>query len=214
MHSDISRQSLHGMLRCPVSHSGLCPVVCFCGSFQESPNYIIGIITATWSLAVRSISGAAIATFSSFIFALPEYDAACAIRQSIILTCISLLMGLIITVARVWSIGCLMSPAISCAPSSSDEDEVKVDKVQLARTKLLNVLSKMSGWTLVVGSCGRYRSKGVTSNTLCTQVTLIDSMRVTAGLLLPQVILQIINLSVPSIRNNMKMLYEPALRTH
>ena len=97
-----------------------------------------------------------------------------------------------------------MSPAISLASSSSDK--VQIGKVQLTRTKVLSVLSKMSGWSLVVGSCGRYRSE--VGRRLHKQVTLADSMRVVAVLMMPQVLLQVINLSVSSIRMQSVEVYD------
>ena len=104
-------------------------------------------------------------------------------------------MGTIL-VARAWRISCLVSSTLSFASS----EEAKVDRMQLARAKVMIALSKLSEWTLFVGSCGRYRSERGTNKSLRRQVTLADAMRVTAVLVLPQVLLQIVNVSVPSIR--------------
>ena len=90
-------------------------------------------LTQPVGLSLCALAGA-IATFGSFTLALPESDAACAIRQPIIITCISS-----ITVARAWRIGCLMSPTLS---STSSEDARGVASMQLARTKVMEVLSK------------------------------------------------------------------------
>ena len=92
---------------------------------------------------------------------------------------------------------CLRPPALSVA---SPEEE-KVDRMQLARTKVLRALSKLSRWTLVVGNCGRYRIASTDIKSLRTRVTFADSMHVTAVLVLPQVILKITNISVPSVKD-------------
>ena len=89
-------------------------------------------------LSIFALSGA-IATFSSFALALPEHDAACAIRQPIILTCISLMDS--ITVARAWRIGCLLSPILSFASS----EKIHEDRVHSVRAKVMRILSKLSG---------------------------------------------------------------------
>ena len=174
----------------------------FCGSFQESPNYIIEL-SQPLGLSLFALSGA-IATFGSFTLALPEYDAACAIRQPIILTCISLMGS--ITVARAWRIGCLLSPILSFASS----EKIQVDRVHLVRAKVMRTLSKLSGWALVVGSCGRFRTGSESDATKCIrkQITLAESVRVVAMLVLPQVILQVVNLSVSSVRMQSVKLYE------
>ena len=65
--------------------------------FDNRENSLLQL-TQPFALSLFALSGA-IATFGSFTLALPEYDAACAIRQPIILTCISLMGS--ITVARV-----------------------------------------------------------------------------------------------------------------
>ena len=124
-------------------------------------------------LSLFALSGS-IATFGAFTLTLPENDVACAMRQPIILTCISQMGSLL--VARAWRIGCLVSPALSAA----SPEEAKVDRMQLARPKVLRALSKLSRWTLVVGSCGRYRIASTDIKSLRTRVTFADSMRVTA----------------------------------
>ena len=64
--------------------------------------------------------------------------------------------------------------------------------------------------TLVLGSCGRYRL-GSEMKSLRKQVTLVDAMRETAVLMIPQVLLQIINLSVSYIRMQSVEVYEGCL---
>ena len=142
-------------------------------------------------LAILACAGAA-ATAGAFAMAFPEHSAACAVRQPIILTCVSL-MGSVL-VARAWRIGAIIRPAVAFAAGGADGSCVGV-----ARSKVMRGLSNVSAWTVVVGSCGRRRANG-TNNTLRQQVTLADSMRVTVALAVPQIILQVINLSMSSIR--------------
>ena len=76
------------------------------------------------ALSLFALSGA-IATFGSITLALPEYDAACAVCQPVILTTCVSLMGTIL-VARAWHIGCLVSSTLSTASS----EEARVDRMQ------------------------------------------------------------------------------------
>lgn len=71
----------------------------------------------------------------------------------------------------------------------------------------MRVLSKLSAGTLLLGSCGRHRVRGG-GNSLRQQVTLADSMRVTAALVMPQLILQVVNLSVDSVRMQSTEIYD------
>ena len=67
-------------------------------------------------LSLFAISGS-IATVASFLFALPQSNVACALRQPIILTNLTL-MGSVL-VARSWRIGCIVCPACTFASSST-----------------------------------------------------------------------------------------------
>ena len=171
--------------------------------FNNRENSLLQL-TQPIALSLFALSGA-IATFGSFTLALPENDVACALRQPIILTCISLMGS--ISVARACRIGCLVSPSLSLASSK----EAQVDRVQLARTNVMKVVSKLSGWSSVMGSCGKCRmgsDNGATTNRIRKQVTVADSMRVVAVLMIPQVLVQVINLSVSSIRMQSVEVYD------
>jgi len=58
-------------------------------------------------LALFSIAGA-MATFASFMFALPEYDISCALRQPVIFTCFTFMGNVLM--ARSWTIGMCTNP--------------------------------------------------------------------------------------------------------
>ena len=141
-------------------------------------------------LAIFSLAGS-IATACAFSLALPEYNLACNIRQPIILTCISL-MGSIL-VARSWRISCIICPTLGFAADREN------NFIHSARSKLMDVLTKLSAWSLIVGRCGRGARIG-TQNALRMQVTFADLLRVTAILMVPQIILQIVNLCLPGLR--------------
>lgn len=61
----------------------------------------------------------------------------------------------------------------------------------------MNMLSKISYWVNYVSSCGRNRTK---TSDIRKMITCSDSIRVTLVLILPQIILQIINVSLQSTR--------------
>lgn len=182
--------------------------------FQNRHNSLLELSQPT-SLAIFAFAGA-VATLASFLFTLPEINAACASRRPIILLSVTL-MGNIL-VARSWRIGRIVSPAgkLSTIGSSSSSMNLNGEggrrrvtlngyfldsRALLAyRWKIMEVLSDLSRWTLVIGSCGRYKERSQKAMSLRQQVTLADSGRVTSVLMLPQIILQIVNLSVPDLR--------------
>mmetsp|Transcript_5880 Transcript_5880/g.13409 ORF Transcript_5880/g.13409 Transcript_5880/m.13409 type:complete len:828 (-) Transcript_5880:174-2657(-) len=144
---------------------------------------------------------AAIATVAPFLFALPESDVGCALRQPIIFTSISLMGGIL--VARSWRIGCIVSPHHLHLRRRSQQHSMTfhnntTDTLKDARLNLMRVLSKLSGWALFVGSCGKCKAAG--NNGIRQQITFADSVRVLAVLMMPQIILQTIILSVPALR--------------
>ncbi len=142
------------------------------------------------SLALLATAGA-IATIASFLFALPEYDSTCALRQPIILTCITFMGNLLI--GRAWRISSIISSAATFA-ASNDE----IDAVGVARLKVMNVLSTLSQLGRYVGSGGREKMGRNTG--IRRAITFADSIFVVLMLLIPQLVLQIVNLSVPSVR--------------
>eukprot|EP00984_Skeletonema_dohrnii_P001295 scaffold401_cov144-Skeletonema_dohrnii-CCMP3373.AAC.6 len=141
------------------------------------------------------VTAGAIATIASLLFAFPEYDASCALRQPIILTSITFMGNLLI--GRAWRIGSIIGSTAAFAASGD-----KIDAVGLARLKVMNVLSTLSQLGRYVGSCGREkigRNNGI-RRSIRKAITFADSIFVVMVLLIPQLVLQIINLSVPSVR--------------
>eukprot|EP00984_Skeletonema_dohrnii_P011683 scaffold4689_cov142-Skeletonema_dohrnii-CCMP3373.AAC.4 len=137
------------------------------------------------------VTAGAIATIASLMFAFPEYDATCALRQPIILTSITFMGNLLI--GRAWRIGSIISSTTTFAAPGD-----KIDAVGVARLKVMNVLSTLSQMGRYVGSCGREkigRNSGIRR-----VITFADSIFVVMVLLIPQLVLQIVNLSVPSVR--------------
>jgi len=75
---------------------------------------------------------------------------------------------------------------------------ISQNRIGTMRLKLMNLLSKLSQWGNFISSCGRHkvdRSSGIRK-----QITFADSIRVTMILMIPQIVLQIINVSLPSTR--------------
>uniref|UniRef100_A0A7S2LV68 Uncharacterized protein n=1 Tax=Skeletonema marinoi TaxID=267567 RepID=A0A7S2LV68_9STRA len=138
------------------------------------------------------VAAGAIASIASLLFAFSEYDATCALRQPIILTSITFMGNILI--GRTWRIGSIISSTTTFA-SSSDE----IDTLGMARLKVMNVLSTLSQvGRYYVGSCGREkigRNSGIRR-----AIAFADSIFVVVVLLIPQLLLQIVNLSVPGVR--------------
>jgi len=143
-------------------------------------------------LALFSIAGA-VATFASFMFALPEYDISCALRQPVIFTCFTFMGNVLL--ARSWRIGCIM-----CCPINSDKNNKTTKTIVRIRMNVIKALSKVSKLGRFVSSCGKVDSIGSASFT--------DTMLVTLTLMIPQIILQIVNLSLPSVRTESEEVYE------
>eukprot|EP00984_Skeletonema_dohrnii_P007702 scaffold2824_cov65-Skeletonema_dohrnii-CCMP3373.AAC.1 len=138
------------------------------------------------------VAAGAIASIASFLFAFSEYDATCALRQPIILTSITFMGNLLI--GRAWRIGSIISSTTTFA-SSGDE----IDTLGMARLKVMNVLSKLSQLGRYVRSCGREKI-GTSNSGIRRAITFADSIFVVIVLLIPQLVLQIVNLSVPGVR--------------
>jgi len=156
-------------------------------------------LSQPFGLTLFSLSGS-IATAGAFLLAFPEYDISCALRQPIILLSISF-MGSIL-VARSWRIARILSPKISLASSTLTTNRTIIEKVQLARLKVMGVLTKVSLWMLFLSSSGEFKVAPVSQqrNSIVQKVTFADSMRVTVALIVPQLILQIINASILPLR--------------
>mmetsp|Transcript_16690 Transcript_16690/g.33517 ORF Transcript_16690/g.33517 Transcript_16690/m.33517 type:complete len:800 (-) Transcript_16690:318-2717(-) len=137
------------------------------------------------------VAAGAIASIASFLFAFSEYDATCALRQPIILTSITFMGNLLI--GRAWRIGSIISSTAAFVASSD-----KIDAVGMARLNVMNVLSTLSQLGRYVGSSGREK---IGSNSgIRRTLTFADSTFVVMVLLIPQLVLQIINFSVPSVK--------------
>ena len=142
-------------------------------------------------LALFSIAGA-VATFASFMFALPEYDISCALRQPVIFTCFTFMGNILL--ARSYRIGCIMG-----CPTNSDNNKSTKSTVRI-RMNVTKALSRISKLGRFVSSCGKLKTIPSTS--------LMDTMLVTLILMIPQIILQIINLSIPSVRTESEEVFE------
>eukprot|EP00984_Skeletonema_dohrnii_P021452 scaffold10724_cov112-Skeletonema_dohrnii-CCMP3373.AAC.3 len=138
------------------------------------------------------VAAGAIASIASLLFAFSEYDVTCALRQPIILTSITFMGNLLI--GRAWRIGSIISSTTTFA-SSSDE----IDTLGMARLKVMSGLSKLSQLGRYVRSRGREKI-GASNSGIRRAITFADSIFVVMVLLIPQLVLQIVNLSVPSVR--------------
>lgn len=108
-----------------------------------------------------------------------------------------------ILVAKAWRISCLLSPVAAFASTSPSNLTAKNNNPTAIRIKVINGLTKLSVRTRIITTCGctgRNKSVHRRSSGLRVQVTLADLLHVAVCLVMPQIILQIINLSVPSIR--------------
>lgn len=137
------------------------------------------------------VAASAVATIASLLLAFPEYDATCALRQPIILTSVTFMGNLLI--GRAWRIGSILSSTATFAASGDD-----IDAVGMARLRVMNVLSKVSQLGRYVGSCGKTKLRVNTG--IRRAITFADSIFVALVLLLPQLVLQIVSLSVPGVR--------------
>eukprot|EP00985_Skeletonema_marinoi_P011419 scaffold5436_cov143-Skeletonema_marinoi.AAC.6 len=139
------------------------------------------------------VAAGAIASIASLLFAFSEYDATCALRQPIILTSITFMGNILI--GRAWRIGSIIGSTTTFAASASGDE---MDVLGMSRLKVMNALSTLSQLGRYVGSCGREK---IGSNSgIRRAITFADSNFVVVVLLIPQLVLQIVNLSVPSVR--------------
>jgi len=160
--------------------------------YQHRKNLLLELYQPVW-LALFAICGA-IATFASFMFTLPEYDISCALRQPIIFTCLTFMGNILVT--RTWRIGCIMG--VSQSFIREDNNNGRAGKIETSRLAIMKVLSRISSWGGFIRSCGKKKS---TSNIgIRRKITFADSVWVVAVLMIPQLILQIINLSIPNVR--------------
>jgi len=148
------------------------------------------------------VVSASVATMGSFLFALPEYDFSCALRQPTIITSISL-MGSILA-ARSWRIGLVLLPMsmLETGPSAKHSSTLRgwaSKSIAVSRCKAILALCTVSECFLVFGSCGKYKPKRV-SKGMIQRATFADSARVCAALAMPQMLFQFSNISLASLR--------------
>jgi len=172
--------------------------------YKHRNNLLLELYQPVW-LALFAISRA-LTTFASFMFALPEYDISCALRQPIIFTCLTFMGNILIV--RAWRIGCIMG--VSQSFIREDNNNGRVGRIEtsitMSRLAIMKVLSRISSWRGFISSCGKKKS---TSNTgIRRKITFADSVWVVMVLMIPQIILQIINLSIPNVRLESVEVYE------
>jgi len=165
--------------------------------YQYRNNLLLELYQPVW-LALFAIAGA-IATFASFMmFTLPEYDISCALRQPIMFTCLSFMGNILIV--RTWRIGCIMG--VSQSFIREDNNNGRVGKIEtsitVSRLAIMKVLSRISSWRGFISSCGK--KKSISNTGIRCKITFADSMWIVAVLMIPQLILQIVNLSIPNVR--------------
>ena len=140
------------------------------------------------------VAAGAIASIASLLFAFSEYDATCALRQPIILTSINFMGNILI--GRAWRIGSIIGSTATFAASASGDE---IDTLGMARLKVMNALSTLSQLGRYVRSCGREKI-GTSNSGIRRAITFADSMFVVMVLLIPQLLLQIVNISVLGVR--------------
>ena len=143
------------------------------------------------------VGAGTLATLASFLFATGR-GVGCALRGPLVLTCLTFMGSNL--VARAWRIGGIigstssLGSAASLALLENEEDQMHV----VARSKVMSALTQLSLWGKTV--CGRDK-RNVGKNTgIRRKITFADSMIVLGILMLPQLILQIISLSIPTLR--------------
>ena len=140
------------------------------------------------ALALLAFTGS-LSTAGSCLLALPHDHLACALLQPILLSCVTL-SGSIIA-SRAWRIASIV------APPALVRAEQERDKAARVRAKVMAILTSISGqlkWTLI-------RRKGRANTTsIRRQVTFADFIKIVVVLTSPQLILQIICVSISSIR--------------
>jgi hypothetical protein len=154
--------------------------------------------SANQSLSL-TVCCSSVATLSAYLFAFPENDIACASRQPIIFTSLSLIGALLST--RAWRIGSILSPAVDFASSAGGEisyggnlrSEVTIERTQAVAMNILTRLSTLSSTT-----CGKSRRK--IGGGIRREVGTVQLLLVTGILIIPQSTLQILNIALPAMR--------------
>ena len=169
--------------------------------YQHRNNLLLELYQPVW-LAIFAICGA-LTTFASFMFALPEYDISCALRQPIIFSCLTFMGNILIV--RTWRIGCIMGVSQSFREDDNGSAQIEIS-ITMSRLAIMKVLSRISSWRGLIRSCGKKKSIDTTG--IRCKITFADSMWVVVVLLIPQLVLQIINLALPNVRLESVEVYE------
>jgi len=171
--------------------------------YNNRNNLLLELYQPVW-LALFALTGC-IATFASFMFVLPEYDISCALRQPLLFMCFTFMGNILIT--RTWRIGCIMGVTQSFrVEDDNDNDRAISSVITMSRLAIMKVLSKTSSWIGFIRSCGR--KKSVSNVGIRRQITFVDSVWIVLVLMIPQIILQVVNLSLPNVRWKSEEIYD------
>lgn len=172
--------------------------------YNNRNNLLLELYQPVW-LALFALSGS-IATFGSFIFALPQYDISCALRQPLLFVCFTFMGDVLVT--RTWRIGCIMgvTQSFRVEDDNDDSSDQATTFITMSRLAIMKVLSKTSSWIGFIRSCGR--KKSVSNVGIRRQITFVDSVWIVFVLMIPQIILQVVNLSLPNVRWKSEEIYD------
>ena len=145
-----------------------------------------------------------IITSACYLFIYTTSNIGCAIREPLIFICLCL-MGATIA-GRAWRISTLMNnPLTNIGKKGSSSD---VPRIERARQFMLHMLTKISGGTLLCCSNQeRTKVRGGGGRSFRVTITFAQMMRTILILILPQVLLQIVILAVPSLRSAPNIVY-------
>ena len=152
------------------------------------------------------VFASSVATLSAYLFAFPENDIACASRQPIIFTSLSLIGTLLST--RAWRIGSILAPAADFASSAgggeipyggnnnSSRSKLTIER---AHTVAMNILTSLSTLSIACGKSRRI-TLGGGGKGIRRQIDTTQLLFVTVILMMPQLILQVLNVAIPIMR--------------
>ena len=144
-----------------------------------------------------------IITSACYLFIYTTSNIGCAIREPLIFICLCL-MGATIA-GRAWRISTLMNNPLTNIGKKGSSD---VPRIERARQFMLHILTKLSGWTLLCCSNRGTKVKGGGGRpSFRVTITFAQMMRTILLLILPQVLLQIVILAVPSLRSVPSIVY-------
>jgi len=149
-----------------------------------------------------TVFASSVATLSAYLFAFPENDIACASRQPIIFTSLSLIGTLLST--RAWRIGSILAPAADFA-SSAGGGEISYggnnnsSRSKLTHTVAMNILTSLSTLSIPCGKSRRI-TLGGGGKGIRRQIDTTQLLFVTVILMMPQLTLQVLNVAIPIMR--------------